>query len=165
MSAVTKAIGLAKKLKHRYQDELRARREELIPEHILLDDILSAINYGINLCDYYDDDDDEEEERSSLVVPVLTAVVVVVIVVAVIFVAMLLSNLLKGSGQKNDLTMPDFYGWDYQTAVSQYGNSIKFEVEGSEYNEADENSIIWQSIDPGTGRCPQGNDKQGHGNR
>lgn len=47
--------------------------------------------------------------------------------------------------------MPDFYGWDYQTAVSQYGNSIKFEVEGSEYNEADENSIIWQSIDPGTG--------------
>ena len=101
--------------------------------------------------DYYDDDDDEEEERSSLVVPVLTAVVVVVIVVAVIFVAMLLSNLLKGSGQKNDLTMPDFYGWDYQTAVSQYGNSIKFEVEGSEYNEADENSIIWQSIDPGTG--------------
>ena len=25
MSAVTKAIGLAKKLKHRYQDELRAR--------------------------------------------------------------------------------------------------------------------------------------------
>ena len=74
-----------------------------------------------------------------------------VIVVAVIFVAMLLSNLLKGSGQKNDLTMPDFYGWDYQTAVSQYGNSIKFEVEGSEYNEADENSIIHQSIDPGTG--------------
>ena len=25
MSAVTKAIGLAKKLKHRYQDEIRAR--------------------------------------------------------------------------------------------------------------------------------------------
>ena len=62
MSAVTKAIGLAKKLKHRYQDELRARREELIPEHILLDDILSAINYGINLCDYYDDDDDSDED-------------------------------------------------------------------------------------------------------
>ena len=44
------------------KDELRARREELIPEHILLDDILSAINYGINLCDYYDDDDDSDED-------------------------------------------------------------------------------------------------------
>ncbi len=45
-----------------FKDELRARREELIPEHILLDDILSAINYGINLCDYYDDDDDSDED-------------------------------------------------------------------------------------------------------
>mgnify|MGYP002622109840 CR=1 FL=1 len=100
--------------------------------------------------DYYDDDDDEEEERSSLVVPVLTAVVVVVIIVAVIFVATLLSGLLKGSGNKSDYTMPDFYGWDYNTAVSQYGNNIKFEVESSEYDEADENTIIAQSIEPGT---------------
>ena len=45
--------------------------------------------------------------------------------------------------------MPDFYGWDYNIAQSQYGNNIKFEVESSEYNEADENTIIEQSIDPG----------------
>ena len=102
--------------------------------------------------EYYDDDyddDEEEEERSSLVVPVLTGIVIVVLVVAVIFVATILSGLLKGTGQKSDFTMPDFYGWDYNIAVSQYGNNIKFEVESSEYNEADENSIIEQSIEPG----------------
>ena len=102
--------------------------------------------------DYYDDDyddDDEEEERSSLVVPVLTGIIIVVLVVAVIFVATILSGLLKGGGKPADFTMPDFYGWDYNIAVSQYGNNIKFEVESSEYNEADENSIIEQSIEPG----------------
>ena len=102
--------------------------------------------------DYYDDDyddDDEEEERSSLVVPVLTGIVIVVLVVAVIFVATILSGLLKGGGKVADFTMPDFYGWDYNLAVSQYGNNIKFEVESSEYNEAEENSIIEQSIEPG----------------
>ena len=67
--------------------------------------------------DDYDDDDDEEEERSSLVVPVLTGIVIVVLVVAVIFVATILSGLLKGTGQKSDFTMPDFYGWDYNIAV------------------------------------------------
>ncbi|HQL98968.1 MAG: Serine/threonine-protein kinase PrkC [Firmicutes bacterium ADurb.BinA205] len=102
--------------------------------------------------EYYDDDyddDEEEEERSSLVVPVLTGIVIVVLVVAVIFVATILSGLLKGGGKPADFTMPDFYGWDYNIAVSQYGNNIKFEVESSEYNEADENSIIEQSIEPG----------------
>ena len=99
--------------------------------------------------DDYDDDDDEEEERSSLVVPVLTGIVIVVLVVAVIFVATILSGYLKGGGKPSDFTMPDFYGWDYNIAVSQYGNNIKFEVESSEYNEADENTIIEQSIDPG----------------
>lgn len=100
--------------------------------------------------DYYDDDDDEEEERSSLVIPVLTAVVVVVIIVAVIFVATMLSGLLKGDKAKNDYKMKDFTGMDYNTAKSKYGNNIKFVVEGYEYNPADENTIIWQSIDPGT---------------
>lgn len=99
---------------------------------------------------YYDEDDEEEEERSSLVIPVLTAVVVVVIIVAVIFVATLLSGLLKGSGKKNDFTMPDFIGKDYNEAVSEYGNNIKFEVVGSEYSEYDENAIIEQSIEPDT---------------
>ena len=100
--------------------------------------------------DYYDDedDDDEDEERSSLVIPVLTAVVVVVIIVAVIFVATMLSNLLKGDKAKNDYKMNDFIGMDYNTAQSKYGNNIKFEVEGYEFNPADENTIIWQSIDP-----------------
>ncbi len=102
--------------------------------------------------DYYDDDedDDEEEERSSLVIPVLTAVVVVVIIVAVIFVATMLSGLLKGDKAKNDYKMKDFTGMDYSTAQSKYGNNIKFVVEGYEFDPADENTIIWQSIDPGT---------------
>ena len=102
--------------------------------------------------EYYDsdDDDDEPEERSSLVVPVLTAIVVVVIIVAVIFVATLLSGLIKGDGEKNDFKMPDFYGMDYNAAVSQYGNNIQFELEGSEYNELDEGLIFEQSIDPET---------------
>ncbi|WP_051536235.1 Stk1 family PASTA domain-containing Ser/Thr kinase [Ruminococcus flavefaciens] len=99
----------------------------------------------------YDDEDDEEEEeeRSSLVVPVLTAVVVVVIIVAVIFVVTLLSGLLKGGLKNGDKTMPDLYGWDYNQAVAAYGNVIKFEIEGTEYNEAEENSIIKQGIEPG----------------
>lgn len=102
--------------------------------------------------DYYDDedDDDDEEERSSLVIPVLTAVVVVVIIVAVIFVATMLSGLLKGDKSKNDYKMKDFTGMDYNTAQSKYGNNIKFVVEGYEYDSSDENTIIWQSIDPGT---------------
>ncbi len=99
--------------------------------------------------DYDDEDDEEEEERSSLVVPVLTAVVVVVIIVAVIFVVTLLSGLLKNGGSRGDKSMPDLYGWDYQQALSAYGNTIKFEVEGTEYNEADPNTIIKQSIEPG----------------
>ena len=101
---------------------------------------------------YYEDDEDEEEEeeRSSLVIPVLTAVVVVVIIVAVIFIASLLSGLLKNSGKKNDYTMEDFIGMDYNEAQSKYGNSIQFEVVGSEYDEHPENSIIWQSIEAGT---------------
>ncbi|EWM54625.1 Stk1 family PASTA domain-containing Ser/Thr kinase [Ruminococcus flavefaciens] len=105
-------------------------------------------NYGDDYYDDEDDDDDEEEERSSLVVPVLTAVVVVVIVVAVIFVVTMLSGLLKGGLGKNAKTMPDLYGMDYNQAVSAYGGNIKFEIEGTEYNEADENTIIKQSIEP-----------------
>ena len=99
--------------------------------------------------DYDEDEDEEEEERSSLVVPVLTAVVVVVIIVAVIFVVTLLSGLLKGGLNKGDKSMPDLYGWDYNQAVAAYGSTIKFEIEGTEYNEADENTIIKQSIEPG----------------
>ena len=99
---------------------------------------------------YYEGEgeEEEEEERSSLVVPVLTAVVVVVIVGAAIFVALLLSDLLKGSGKKSDYRMPDFYNVDYNEAVSQYGNNIKFEVEAQEYNELDEGRIFEQSIEP-----------------
>ncbi|MDE6666002.1 MAG: Stk1 family PASTA domain-containing Ser/Thr kinase [Ruminococcus sp.] len=100
--------------------------------------------------DGYDDDDEEEEERSSLVVPVLTAIVVVVIIVAVIFVATLLSGLIKGDGQQNDFKMPDFYGMDYNAAVSQYGNNIQFQENGSEYNELDAGLIIEQDIEPGS---------------
>lgn len=102
--------------------------------------------------DYYDDedDDDDDEERSSLVIPVLTAVVVVVIIVAVIFVATMLSGLFKGEKTKNDYKMKDFTGMDYNTAKSKYGNNIKFVVEGYEYDAADENIIIWQSIEAGT---------------
>ncbi|MDE5771541.1 MAG: Stk1 family PASTA domain-containing Ser/Thr kinase [Ruminococcus sp.] len=99
----------------------------------------------------YDDDDDEDEpERSSLVVPVLTAIVVVVIIVAVIFVATLLSGLIKGDNQTNDFKMPDFYGMDYNAAVSQYGNNIQFQEDGSEYNELDAGLIIEQDIEPGS---------------
>lgn len=101
--------------------------------------------------DYYDDEDDEdEEERSSLVVPVLTAIVVVVIIVAVIFVAMLLKDLLTGSEKKVDYEMPDFYNKPYADAYSEYNNTIRFEVVGSEYTELEENRIIWQSIEPDT---------------
>ncbi|MDE5862036.1 MAG: Stk1 family PASTA domain-containing Ser/Thr kinase [Ruminococcus sp.] len=100
--------------------------------------------------DEYEDPDEEEPERASLVVPVLTAIVVVVIIVAVIFVATLLSGLIKGDGQTNDFKMPDFYGMDYNAAVSQYGNNIQFEMDGSDYNELDEGLIFEQSVDPGT---------------
>lgn len=102
--------------------------------------------------DGYDDDDDDEDEpeRSSLVVPVLTAIVVVVIIVAVIFVATLLSGLIKGDGQTNDFKMPDFYGMDYNDAVSQYGNNIQFQEDGSEYNELDAGLIIEQDVEPGS---------------
>ena len=100
--------------------------------------------------DYDDDDEEEEEERSSIVVPVLTALVIVVLVVAVIFVASILKDYLKGGGKGSDFTMPDFYGWDYNLASSQYSNNIKFEVKESVYDEADENTIIEQSIEPGT---------------
>ena len=97
-----------------------------------------------------DEDDEEEEERSSLVVPVLTAVVVVVIIVAVIFVATMFSGFFKNLSFKGGNKMPDLYGMDYNLAVSKWGNSIKFEIDGSEYNEADENAIIKQSIEAGT---------------
>ncbi|WP_303836022.1 Stk1 family PASTA domain-containing Ser/Thr kinase [Ruminococcus flavefaciens] len=108
--------------------------------------------YTDNYDDGYDDDeddDDEEEERSSLVVPVLTAVVVVVIIVAVIFVATMLSGLLRNSANKNGKTMPDLYGWDYNQAYAAYSGDIKFEIESQEYNEADEGTIIHQSIEKG----------------
>ncbi len=97
-----------------------------------------------------DEEEEEEEERSSLVVPVLTAVVVVVIIVAVIFIATLLSGLLENTNNKNDYTMPDFVGMDFNDALSQYGNSIQFQQDGSEYNEMEANTIIWQDIEPGT---------------
>ncbi|MCR5601965.1 MAG: Stk1 family PASTA domain-containing Ser/Thr kinase [Ruminococcus sp.] len=97
-----------------------------------------------------EDDEDEEEERSSLVVPVLTAVVVVVIIVAVIFVATMFSGFFKNMSFGGKNKMPDLYGVDYNMAVSKWGNSIKFEIEGSEYDEADENAIIKQSIEAGS---------------
>lgn len=102
--------------------------------------------------DYYedDDDDDDDDDRPSLVVPVLTAVVVVVIIVAVIFIVTLLSGLLKDNNQKNDYTMPDFYGMDYNDAVNQYSNSIQFQEAGSEYNELDAGLIFEQDIPAGT---------------
>ena len=99
---------------------------------------------------YNDEDDDEEEERSSLVVPVLTAVVVVVIIVAVIFVATMFSGFFKNMSFGGKNKMPDLYGMDYNLAVSKWGSSIKFEIDGSEYNEAEENAIIKQSIEAGT---------------
>ncbi len=46
---------------------LTARKEELIPEHIMLSDILSAINYGINLCDYYEEDADAEDDEEDAI--------------------------------------------------------------------------------------------------
>lgn len=110
--------------------------------------------------DYYDDDDyddedddedEEDEERSSLAVPVLTAVVVVVIIVGVIVIAMLLSDMLKSTTQqRNDWKMPDVVGMDFQEAVSRYGNNIKFEEDGEEYNEAEAGVIIEQDPDVGT---------------
>ena len=102
--------------------------------------------------DNYDDEDEEEEEeeRSSLVVPVLTAVLVVVIIVAVIFFASLLTGLLgSGGGVGNTKTMPNLIGKNYNIVAQEYGDVLRFEVSGSEYNEADVNTIIKQSIDPG----------------
>lgn len=110
--------------------------------------------------DYYEDDDDydedededdEEEERSSLAVPVLTAVVVVVIIVGVIVIAMLLSDMIKGtSTPQNDWRMPDVVGMDFNEAMAKYGNNIKFEEDGEEYNEAEAGIIISQDPDVGT---------------
>lgn len=57
---------------------------------------------------------------------------------------------IKKAEVKNDYKIIDFTGMDYNIAVSKYGNSIKFVVEGYEYSSYDENTIIWQSIEPGT---------------
>lgn len=108
--------------------------------------------------DYYEDDDydededeEEEEERSSLAVPVLTAVVVVVIIVGVIVIAMLLADMIKGTSRpQNDWRMPDVVGMDFNEAMAKYGNNIKFEEDGEEYNEAEAGVIISQDPDVGT---------------
>lgn len=109
--------------------------------------------YG-NIDDYYDDydddDDDEEEERSSLVVPVLTAIVVVVIIVGVIIISMLFTDMLRDSKQTNDWTMPDVVGMDFNDAVSTWGDNIKFQEDGQEFDEAEVGVIIEQSIEPGS---------------
>lgn len=109
--------------------------------------------YG-NLDDYYDDyeddDDEEETERTSLVVPVLTAIIVVVIIVGVIFISMLFKDMLQGSSQTNDWSMPDVVGWDFEEARNTYGDNIKFQEDGQEFNEAEAGVIIEQSIEPGS---------------
>ena len=96
-----------------------------------------------------DEDDDEEEERSSLVVPVLTAAVVVVIIVAVIFVASLVSSMFKGDTKKGDFEMPDFYGMDYNEAVSMYGNNINIQKKSEVYHELSKGCIVEQDIEAG----------------
>lgn len=102
--------------------------------------------------DYYDDDDDDDddEERSSLAVPVLTAIVVVVIIVGVIIISLLLTDMLKDTTNQNDWTMPDVVGMDFNDAVNMYGNNIKFQDDGQEFNEAEAGIIIEQDIDAGT---------------
>lgn len=104
--------------------------------------------------DYYDDDDDEddeeEEERSSLVVPVLTAVVVVVIIVGVIIISLLFTDMLKDSTQKNDWKMPNVVGMDFNEAVSKWGDNIRFQEDGQEFDEAEPGIIIEQDLAPGT---------------
>lgn len=109
--------------------------------------------YG-NLDDYYDDyeddDDEEETERTSLVVPVLTAIIVVVIIVGVVIIAMLFKDMLQGSKQTNDWSMPDVVGWDFEEARSTYGDNIKFQQDGEEFDEAEVGVIIEQSIKPGS---------------
>ena len=107
--------------------------------------------YG-NIDDYYDDyeddDDEEETERTSLVVPVLTAIIVVVIIVGVIIISMLFRDMLQGSKQTNDWTMPNVVGMDFNEAVSMYGDNIKFQEDGQEFDEAEPGIIIEQSIKP-----------------
>ncbi len=107
--------------------------------------------YG-NIDDYYDDyeddDDEEETERTSLVVPVLTAIIVVVIIVGVIIISMLFREMLQGSKQTNDWTMPNVVGMDFNEAVSMYGDNIKFQEDGQEFDEAEPGIIIEQSIEP-----------------
>lgn len=98
--------------------------------------------------DEYDEDGEEEEERSSLVVPVLTAAVVVVIIVAVIFVAFLFKNLLTSDGKKGDYIMPDFYGMDYNEAVSKYSGSINFRIKEEIFSEVPSGCIVDQDIEP-----------------
>ncbi|MDE7364732.1 MAG: Stk1 family PASTA domain-containing Ser/Thr kinase [Ruminococcus sp.] len=97
-----------------------------------------------------DDDDDEGEERSSLAVPVLTAVVVVVIIVGVIVISMLLSDMISNTTQTNDWRMPDVVGMDFQDAQSAYGNNIRFQEDGQEFDEAEAGVIIYQDLEPGT---------------
>ena len=97
-----------------------------------------------------DDDEEEEEERSSLVVPVLTAILVVVIIVAVIFFALMITKYIKnGIGRAGSNTMPEVVGMDYGLAVQEYGYKINFQISKTEFNEADANIIIEQSIKPG----------------
>lgn len=108
--------------------------------------------YG-NIDEYYDDyedEEEEEEERSSLVVPVLTAIIVAVIIVGVIFISSLLIDMLKDSKNTNDWTMPDVVGMDFNDAVSMYGNSIQFQQDGQDFNEAEPGVIIEQSIEAGS---------------
>ncbi|MDE5756503.1 MAG: PASTA domain-containing protein [Clostridia bacterium] len=51
---------------------------------------------------------------------------------------------------ENSFRMPDFYGMDYNEAVSQYGNCIQFQENGHEYNELESGLIIEQDIEAGS---------------
>ncbi|MBP3380009.1 MAG: PASTA domain-containing protein [Ruminococcus sp.] len=53
--------------------------------------------------------------------------------------------------KKNLFKMMDFIGMDYNEAQSEYSNAIQFVVVGYENDDnADEDTIVWQEIAPGT---------------
>ena len=59
-------------------------------------------------------------------------------------------TLHEANSSEYEYAMPDFIGMDYQYALDSYGNNITFSVGSTEYNESAKDTIIAQSISPGT---------------
>ena len=104
--------------------------------------------------EYYDEpygEEEEEEEERSLFIYILTAVIIVFIIVAVIFFTSLIKDIFgTGSVASNrEFQMIDLVGMNYNEVMEKYPE-LDINITGSEYSEYEVDSIIEQSVEPGT---------------